>query len=53
LGVGIVILISSRPLSFLDPLGPPVKERGGADEVAAGLERHTALGLGIFKLVDA
>jgi len=47
-----VILISSRPLSFLDLLGPPVEERGGADEIAARLQGDAALGLGIFELVD-
>src|SRR5260221_5935520 len=48
-----VILISSRPLSFLDPLGPPVEQGGGADEIAACLQGDTARGLDVFQLVDA
>jgi hypothetical protein len=48
-----MILISSRALSFLDPLGPPVEQGGGADEIGACLQGDTALGLDVFEFVDA
>ena len=47
-----VILISSRALSFLDPLRPPMEQGGRADEIGPSLQCHTALGLDVFQLVD-
>src|SRR5258708_34786887 len=46
-----LILISSRSLSFLNALRPPVKQRRGADEIGSSLQGHTALGLGIFQVI--
>ena len=46
------ISISSRPLSFVKALGPPVEQGRGAHQVATGLQRYTAGGLDILELVD-
>jgi hypothetical protein len=47
-----VILISPRALSFVETLGPPMEQRGRADQVGTGLQRHTASGLGLLEVVD-
>ncbi len=38
-------------MSFLDALGPPVEERGGADQVRAGWECDTVFNLGVFERI--
>ena len=47
-----MIPISPRYLSFSEALRPPVEERGGADEITPGLERHTAGGLGVLEVLN-
>ncbi len=47
-----VILVSFRPLSFLDALRPPMEEGGRADEVGTRLEGDAAGGLGVFERID-
>lgn len=42
----------ARTLSLRDALGPPVEARGRANEIGAGLQRHTALSLGIFEFIN-
>ena len=47
-----LIPISPRCLSFSEALRPPVKERGGAHEIATGLQGDTAGGLDVLQLLD-
>ena len=48
----LLILIHPRPLSFPDPLRPPVEPRGRPNEVGTRLEGDAARGLGVLELVD-
>src|SRR5215469_11188239 len=48
-----VILGSSRSLSLLDPLRPPMEASGRADELAVCLEGDAARGLDVFQLLYA
>ena len=44
---------SSRSLSFLEALGPPMEERGGADTFGLALERRAVSELRVFEFLDA